>query len=194
MAHSTSAVSWQPRNAAKQSGEMARNALSHLSRGADAILFFQCRASRSSVDKIHSAMLPHAGTGSRVWRDVVALGRDLGALADLRGARVRVDVAILWDQESFAAQDLEWCPSDDLDHRERVDAFYTALWRAGPTLDFAHPEADLTGHRLVVVPASYLLSRAGGDNLTRFVAGGGTLAVSHFSGIVDETDAVHEGG
>ena len=194
MEHSTSAVSWQPRNVAKQPGEMARNALSHLGRGADAILFFQWRASRSGAEKFHSAMLPHAGTGSRVWREVVALGRDLGALAELRGTQVRADVAILWDQESFWAQDLEWRPSVDLDHRERIDAFYTALWQAGHTVDFAHPEADLAAYRLVVVPASYLLSRAAGDNLTRFVAGGGTLLVSYFSGIVDETDAVHEGG
>lgn len=194
MEHSTSAVSWQPRNVAKDAGEMTRNALSHLGRGADAILFFQWRASRGGAEKFHSAMLPHAGTGTRVWREVVALGRDLGALAELQGSQVRAEIAILWDQESFWAQDLEWRPSVDLDHRERIDAFYSAIWHAGHTVDFAHPEADLTAYRLVVVPASYLLSRAAGDNLTRFVADGGTLLVSYFSGIVDETDTVHEGG
>ena len=36
MEHSTSAVNWQPRNIAKRPGEMARNSLSHLGRGADA--------------------------------------------------------------------------------------------------------------------------------------------------------------
>ena len=35
MEHSTSAVSWQPRNVAKRPGEMRRNSLAHVARGAD---------------------------------------------------------------------------------------------------------------------------------------------------------------
>jgi beta-galactosidase len=194
MEHSTSAVNWQPRNIAKRAGEMKRNAVTHLARGADAILFFQWRASRSGAEKFHSAMLPHAGTDSRVWREVVDLGACLGDLSELRGSRVVADVAILWDFESFWAQDLEWRPSVDLDHRERVRASYEALWRDGITVDFALPGQDLSGYRLVVAPAQYLLRAADAENLTAYVAAGGTLVVSFFSAIVDENDAVHAGG
>ncbi|MGV8966322.1 MAG: beta-galactosidase [Cellulomonas sp.] len=194
MEHSTSGVNWQPRNVAKRPGQMARNALAHLGRGADAILFFQWRASRFGAEKFHSAMLPHAGTASRVWREVTALGRDLGRLTELRGSRVQAQAAILWDWESFWAQDLEWRPSEDLSHRERIAAFYDRLWRDGITADFAHPEQDLSGYRLVIAPASYLLTTVAAANLQRYVAGGGTLLVSYFSGIVDEHDAVHPGG
>ncbi|GEL95574.1 beta-galactosidase [Cellulomonas composti] len=192
--HSTSAVNWQPRNVAKRPGEMARNAMSHLGRGADAIMFFQWRASRSGAEKFHSAMLPHAGTDSRVWREVVELGGALERLAPVVGSQVRADVAILWDTESFWAQDLEWRPSVDARHRERVRAYYERLWRDGRTVDFVQPSADLSGYRLVVAPASYLLRLADAANLDRYVAAGGTLLVSYFSAIVDETDAVHVGG
>jgi len=194
MEHSTSAVNWQPRNVAKRGGEMRRNSLSHLGRGADAILFFQWRASRSGAEKFHSAMLPHTGTSSRVWREVVELGAELGRLTPVLGSRTRADAAILWDWESFWAQDLEWRPSDDLDHRERVAAFHERMWRDGLTVDMAHPEDDLSRYPLVVAPASYLLTAAGAENLTRYVAGGGTLVVSYFSAVVDETDSVHVGG
>ncbi|GHS85430.1 beta-galactosidase [Actinomycetota bacterium] len=194
MEHSTSGVNWQPRNLAKRAGEMSRNSMSHLARGADAVLFFQWRAGRSGAEKFHSAMLPHAGTRSRVWREVVALGADLGRLAELRGSTVHADVAILWDWESFWAQDQEWRPSDDLSHRERTDAFYDRFWRDGLTVDLAHPEQDLTGYRLVVAPASYLLTEDGARNLTRYVQGGGTLLVSYFSAVVDQHDAVPAGG
>jgi beta-galactosidase len=194
MEHSTSAVNWQPRNLAKRPGEMARNSLTHLGRGADGILFFQWRASRSGAEKFHSAMLPHAGTGSRVFREVCALGADLRRLAPVRGSRVRADVALLWDWESFWAQDLEWRPSVDLRHRDRVRAYYERLWQDGLTVDLAHPEDDLSGYRLVVAPASYLLTAAAGANLEGYVAGGGTLVVSCFSGVVDERDAVPAGG
>ncbi len=194
MEHSTSAVNWQPRNVAKRPGEMARNSLSHLGRGADGILFFQWRASRSGAEKFHSAMLPHAGADSRVFREVVDLGAKLGALEEVRGSRVHADVAILWDFESFWAQDLEWRPSVDLSHDERVRAFYEKLWRDGITTDFALPGHDLSGYRLVLAPAQYALSSADAANLVRYVESGGTLVVSFFSGIVDENDAVHAGG
>lgn len=194
MEHSTSAVNWQPRNVAKRPGELARNSLTHLARGADAVMFFQWRASRHGAEKFHSAMLPHAGTHSRVWREVVELGRDLQALAPVRGSRVHADVAILWDTESFWAQDLDWRPSVDVQHKERVRAYYERLWRDGLTVDFAHPSADLSGYRLVVAPASYLMRADDAANLTRYVEAGGTLLVSFFSAVVDEHDAVHPGG
>ncbi|MCO1340221.1 beta-galactosidase [Kocuria polaris] len=194
MEHSTSAVNWQPRNIAKRPGEMARNSLAHFGRGADAIMFFQWRASRSGAEKFHSTMLPHAGTDSRVWREVVQLGDALGRLAEAQGSRVRADVAILWDFESFWAQSLEWRPVEGLDPRERIRAFYERLWRDGITVDFALPGADLSGYRLVIAASQYLLRDDDAANLTRYVAGGGTLVVSYFSGIVDEHDAVHAGG
>lgn len=194
MEHSTSAVNWQPRNIAKRPGEMARNSLSHLGRGADGILFFQWRASRSGAEKFHSAMLPHAGTTSRVFREVSALGATLGALDEVRGSRVHADVAILWDFESFWAQDLEWRPSEDLSWHERIRAYYERLWRDGITVDFALPGHDLSAYKLVIAPAQYLLSTADAANLNDYVAAGGTLVVSYFSAVVDEHDAVHAGG
>lgn len=194
MEHSTSAVNWQPRNVAKRPGEMARNSLSHLGRGADGILFFQWRAGRSGAEKFHSAMLPHAGTESRVFREVVDLGAKLGRLTEVQGSRVEADVAVLWDFESFWAQDLEWRPSEDVSHDERIRAFYEQLWRDDITVDFALPGHDLTRYRLVVVPSQYLLTAADAANLTAYVAQGGTLVVSFFSAVVDENDAVHPGG
>nr|WP_082510198.1 beta-galactosidase [Leifsonia sp. Leaf325] len=193
MEHSTSAVNWQPRNIAKRSGELARNSLSHVARGSDAVLFFQFRASRFGAEKFHSAMLPHAGTSSRTWREVVSLGALLGAASELRGSRVQASVAIVWSTESFWAQDLEWRPSVDLAHRERVEAFYTALWNLGVTVDFVHPSADLSGYSTVFAPSLYLLDDEGAANLRGYVADGGTLAVSYFSGIVSSNDDVPAG-
>jgi beta-galactosidase len=193
MEHSTSAVNWQPRNIAKRAGELARNSLSHLARGADAILFFQFRASRYGAEKFHSAMLPHAGTGTRIWREVSELGDALGRLAEIRGSRVSAEVAMVWDTESFWAQDLEWRPSVELNHRERLEAFYTALWTQGVTVDFVHPGHDLSAYRLVVVPSLYLIDPQCAANLRQYVAQGGALLVSYFSGIVDQNDAVYPG-
>ncbi|CAL9363119.1 Beta-galactosidase [Streptomyces sp. enrichment culture] len=191
--HSTSGVNWQPRNPAKAPGQMARNSLAHVARGSEGAMFFQWRQSRRGAEKFHSAMVPHGGTGTRVWREVVELGSFVHALAEIRGTRTEADVAVLWDWHSWWAQILDWRPSVDHDARERADAFYEALYDRHLTVDFAHPEADLSRYPLVVVPALYLMTEAAGRNLTAYVEGGGTLVVSYFSGIVDEHDAVHEG-
>lgn len=194
MEHSSSAVNWQPRNVAKRPGEMARNSLSHFARGADAILFFQWRASRSGAEKFHSAMLPHQGPESRIFREVKDLGGALQRLAPVRGSRVRADVAILWDSQSIWAQGYGWHPSEDVDPRERIRAYYERLWRDGVTVDFAKASDDLSAYRLVVVPASYLMSAADAANLTAYARAGGTVLASFFTAAVDEHDAVHEGG
>lgn len=194
--HSTSGVNWQPRGIAKRPGEMARNSLAHIARGSEGAMFFQWRASRSGAEKFHSAMVPHAGTDSRIWREVVSLGADVAALEEIRGTRTVADVAMMWDWQSWWAQKLEWRPSQDLDARERAEAWYAALFDRHLTADFVPPGTDpakLAAYPLVVVPALYLASAQAGEGLRAYVAAGGTLVVSYFSGIVDEHDAVHPG-
>ncbi|MFI8535739.1 beta-galactosidase [Streptomyces aquilus] len=191
--HSTSGVNWQPRNPAKAPGQMARNSLAHVARGSEGAMFFQWRQSRRGAEKFHSSMLPHGGTDTRVWREVVELGASLDSLSTIRGTRTEADVAVLWDWHSWWAQSLDWRPSEDHDARERADAFYETLYDRHLTVDFAHPEADLSRYPLVVVPALYLMTEAAGTNVREYVENGGTLVVSYFSGIVDEHDAVHEG-
>ncbi|MFJ8129910.1 beta-galactosidase [Streptomyces hydrogenans] len=191
--HSTSGVNWQPRNPAKRPGEMARNSLAHVARGSEGAMFFQWRQGRRGAEKFHSAMVPHGGTDTRIWREVVELGAGLGALEEVRGSRTVPDVAMLWDWHSWWAQKLEWRPNEAHDARERADSFYETLYDRHLTVDFAHPEADLSAYPLVVVPALYLMTEAAGQNLREYVENGGTLVVSYFSGIVDEHDAVHPG-
>jgi len=194
MEHSTSAVNWQGRNIAKRPGEMHRNALTHVARGADAVMFFQWRASRRGAEKFHSAMVPHAGTNSRIFQEVKSLGQNLQYYGAVQGSLVRNNVAILYDWESLWAQDLEWRPSDALGFREQMRTYYERLWRDGISVDFAHPSHDLSSYELVVAPASYLLRSEDAENLTRYVENGGTLVVACFAAAVDEYDAVHPDG
>ncbi len=194
MEHSTGAINWQPRNLAKRPGQLRRNSLTHVARGSDSVLFFQWRAGRRGAEKFHSAMLPHAGTGTRIWREVVGLGAELSDLAPLRGTRVYASVAVVWDWQCWWALELEWRPSIELTFHDRMRAYYNQLWRDHHTVDFVHPEADLSSYRLVVAPILYLTTPATAANLTAYVHSGGTLVVSYFSGVVDGDDAVHPGG
>lgn len=194
MEHSTGAVNWQPVNLAKDAGEMVRNSLTHVARGADAVCFFQWRASTQGAEKFHSALVPHAGTDTRQWRDVVDLGATLDRLDEVAGSRVVADVAVLFSWESWWAADGDNRPSTAVRYREQVLDAYRALRAQGVTVDVVSPSDPLTGYRLVVVPALYLVSDADAAHLTRFVEDGGTALVTFWSGIADERDAVRLGG
>ncbi|WP_354529570.1 beta-galactosidase [Nakamurella sp. UYEF19] len=194
MEHSTSAVNWQPRNPAKAPGQMRRDSLSHVARGADGALFFQWRASRAGAEKYHSAMLPHAGTDSRRWREVCDLGADIAALADVAGSRTRSRIAIAFDWHSWWGVELDSHPSVDVDQMERVRRWHRLLWQNGYTCDFVHPDRDLSRYQVVLVPALYLCTDDAAANLASFAENGGTVVVGYFSGIVDVDDHIRLGG
>ncbi len=195
MEHSTSAVNWQPRNIAKHPGELLRNSLQHVARGADGALFFQWRAARAGAEKFHSAMLPHAGTDTKVWREVLELGRALQSLQEITGSTVqRCDVAIVHDTDARWANEIDSHPSVDVSTVAETRRWHGAFWRAGITTDFVRSTSDLTGYRLLVVPAQYLITDEAAANIGRFVESGGHVVISYFSGIVDADDHIRLGG
>jgi beta-galactosidase len=193
MEQAPNAVNWRAVNVPKAPGQYRALSLQAVARGGDAVLSFQWRAAATGAEKFHSGMLPHAGTDSRVWREVVELGADLGRLARVAGSPVRAEVAMLLDWESWWALEMDSHPSR-LRLIQLLREFYRPLFEAGVNADFAHPESDLSGYRLLLVPALYLVSDAGADNVRRFAANGGTVLVSFFSGIVDTRDRIRLGG
>lgn len=194
MEHSTGAVNWQPRNRAKAPGEMMRNSLAHVARGADAVMFFQWRAAAAGAEKFHSALVPHAGRDSQVFRDAVTLGDAVSRLAPLVGSRVQSSAALVFDYEAWWAVELDSHPSADVTYVDRVRALYTALWRRGVTVDVVPPDADLDGYDLILVPTLYLVNDADAAALAAAASRGATVAITYFSGIVDEVDHVRTGG
>ena len=170
-------------------------ALAHVAHGADGIAYFQWRAAKAGAEQWHSAMLPHAGTDSRIWQDVVQLGADLGALAEVRGSTSPARVAIVWDWNARWAMEQPSQPSAELRFQDLVRGWYAPLWEAGVAVDFVRPDApDLDRYQLVLAPSLYLVDDAGAAGLAAFVEGGGTLAVGFHSGAVDENCHVRLGG
>ena len=187
-------VNWRERNATKRPGVMRLGSYQALARGANGIMFFQWRASRAGSEKFHSGMLPHAGTDTRVWREIKALGAELGQLDALLSSRVESEVAILFDWENWWALEQGSMPSNDVKLMPHVLAWYAELFRRNITVDFAHPDADLSRYRLVIAPHLYLVSERSAKNIEEYVANGGAFLTTFFSGIVNPHDQVYLGG
>jgi beta-galactosidase len=195
MEHSTSAVNWQPVNVAKRPGELARDALLHVAHGADAVCYFQWRQSAAGAEKYHSAMVPHAGADSEVFRSVAELGATLKSLAPVAGSRREpAKVGILYDWDSWWASEQDSHPTSLLRYRQEALDWYSALLALGVRADLVPVRGDFTGHDVLIAPVLHVVPAQLAKELTRYAEQGGHLVTTYFSGIVDENDHVWLGG
>ncbi|MFJ8602680.1 beta-galactosidase [Streptomyces shenzhenensis] len=188
-------VNWRGVNHPKPPGLNRLWSLQAVARGADAVCYFQWRQSRQGAEKFHSGMVGHAGPQGRTHQEVKRLGADLARIGGaVAGTHLAAEVVILHDWHAWWASAQEARPSAEVDHAAVLHAWHRALWESRLTTDFAHPEHDLSGYRLVVVPQLYLLTDAAVENLLGYVRGGGTLVCGFLTGIADEDDRVRPGG
>lgn len=197
MEHSTSAVNWRPVNFRKEPGQLVRDALAHLALGADAICYFQWRQSQAGAEKFHSAMVPHAGQDTQIFRDVCELGADLKGLSSqgLAGTTLaRSQVAIVFDYESQWATEPTAIPTCRLSHADEAMPWFQAFLDRGITPDLVPVRSDWDSYPLVVLPSVYLLDEKDSRRLRDYVKGGGHLIVTYATGISDRNDRVWLGG
>lgn len=197
MEHSTSAVQWKPLNMRKRKGETVRDSLAHVAMGADAINFFQWRASAFGAESFHSAMVPHAGEDTKLFRQVCELGETLRTLADagVQGSELeRSDTAILFSAESEWATRSQTLPSMKLNHWHDVRDWYRAFLNAGSRADIVPLKYDWSDYKTVVLPTVLMLSAVDTRRLADFAAAGGRVVVGYATGLIDENFHTWLGG
>ncbi|NUT45169.1 MAG: beta-galactosidase [Thermoactinospora sp.] len=177
-------------NPLKRPGVMRLWSWQAVAHGADAVLFFQMRASRGACEKYHGAVIGHAGRDdTRVFREVAALGAELERLGDATlGARTPARVALLFDWDSWWALEISDGPSRLVKYLDVVLAYYRAVWRTGTDVDVVAVTADLSGYDVVVAPALHMVKGDLAGRLEQVAARGGTVVTTFLSGRVDVDD------
>jgi len=198
MEHSSSAVNWQPRNYAKTPGQEKRNAMSFVARGSQGAMYFQWRQSQAGSERFHSAMVPHGGEDTRVYREVAELGKLLSDHPELsKHTTDKAEVAIVFDYEQFWAMMQANLPTEDLSYSDTVAAWYRALYKEGIQPDFVPANVDaatLADYKLVLMPMVHMLSDSEEQLFTSYAQNGGNLVVGYFSNVADRTLRVKLGG
>jgi beta-galactosidase len=97
------------------------------------------------------------------------------------------------DWENWWSLELSDKPTNDLRLLPQLMTYYGPLFKRNITVDFAHPESDLSRYKLVIAPNLYLVNDRAVENIHRYVENGGTLVMSFFSGIVDENEHIRLG-
>lgn len=196
MEQTPSQLNWMPQNPHMRPGRLRLQSMQAIAHGADGIMYFQWRQSKAGSEKFHSAIVPHEGSEhGRIFRQVTQIGVELERIShDVVGSRITSHVAILMDWQNWWAVEYQPGPSNRLQYWEEIKSHYHALHRCNVAVDIVSPDDDLSGYRLVIAPLLYMLRQGVAENLERFVAQGGLLLTTFFSGIVDQNDHVVLGG
>ena len=190
MESSPSFTNWQPVTKQKKPGVAMLSALQGVAHGSDSVCYFQWRASRGAEEKFHGAVVGHDGrSDARTFRETAEVGAALEQLACAAGAGRPRQAAIVHDWPNMWALEGSSGPRNlGLGYWRELACHYNALARAGVTVDFVGQDSDLAGYSLVVAPMLYLLREDFAEELCRFARRGGTVVVSQWSGVVDESD------
>ena len=190
MESSPSFTNWQPISKQKKPGIAELAALQTVAHGADSVLYFQWRASRGAEEKFHGAVVGHDGRqDARAFTETVQVGQKLERLSEITAVQREKQALIIHDWQNKWALEGSCGPRNaGLGYWDELKRHYNALARAGIAVEFGDETADLTGYRLVVVPMLYLLTDDFAKKLCDFAQNGGTVVVTYWTGVVDESD------
>ncbi|WP_438445407.1 beta-galactosidase [Gorillibacterium sp. sgz5001074] len=196
MESTPSLTNWQSVSKLKRPGMHRLSSLQAVAHGSDTVQYFQWRKSRGSSEKFHGAVVDHVGhENTRVFRDVAELGETLAGLGEILGTSVPAEAAILFDWDNrWAVNDSQGPRNKGIHYEKTVMQHYRALWELGVPVDVIGAEDDFAGYKLLVVPMVYLMRQETGEKLERFVRAGGTIAVTYWTGVVEEHDLCHLDG
>lgn len=196
MESTPSTTNWQPTSKLKKPGMHILSSMQAVAHGADAVQYFQWRKSRGSVEKFHGAIIDHVGhLDTRVGREVTRLGEMLERLPDVVGCRTEARVAIIFDQQNrWALDDAEGPRNKGMEYEKTVNEHYRPFWEQGIAVDIIDADGDLSPYALVIAPMLYMVREGFAERAEAFVAAGGHLVTTYWSGVVNETDLCHLGG
>ena len=191
-----SATNWKPINKLKKPGMLLAASLQAVAHGSDSVLYFQLRQSRGASEKFHGAVIDHyGGSDTRVFREVTEVGEALEAIKETAGSEMKAQAAVLYDRENdWALKDTQGPRNEDMHYQECVLKQYRALREQGLNVDIISMEHDLDDYRFLTVPMGYLFKEGYGEKLSAYAKNGGTLVLSYWTGLVDETDRCFLGG
>lgn len=196
MESTPSNTNWQPVPKIKRPGMHKLSSLQAVAHGSDTVQYFQWRKSRGSAEKFHGAVVDHVGhEHTRVFNDVAEVGEVLKKLDPVIGSTVKPDVAIIYDWENrWAIDDMHGLGRGRRNYAETCIQHYKPFWDRGIPVDVIPEWADFSPYKLVVAPMLYMLQPGVAERLEQFVASGGRLVTTYWTGIVDENDLCFLGG
>lgn len=183
-------TNWQSVSKLKKPGVLFSQSLQAIAHGGEGAMYFQVRQSRGASEKFHGAMIDHyGGNDTRVFKEVAKTGQALKGISELAGTEVVSKAAILYDWDSqWAMEDSQGPRNKGLYHREAQLKVYKAFRKQGLNVDLVEEESNLDAYEILAIPMGYMFKEGFAEKVRAFVEKGGSLILTYWSGIADDTD------
>ncbi|MCJ7701449.1 MAG: beta-galactosidase [Anaerolineales bacterium] len=171
-------------------GELRLWAYQTIAHGADGILYFRWRTCRTGTEQYWQGILEHHGIPGRRYSEAAQVGKELGKIGALiSGSVPKPQVAIMQSYDTRFAFQVQ--PNNPRFHYEaHIQDIYRSLHKANIPVAVVSEKDPLTGFKVVIVPAMYVLTGETTANLEGFAASGGLVVFTPRTGVKDESNTV----
>ncbi|MCD8156669.1 MAG: beta-galactosidase [Clostridiales bacterium] len=187
-------ISWLP-----YQGQLRLQAYSHLSEGANSVMYWHWHSIHNSVETYWRGILSQDFEENATYREACRIGEEFAAKGDhLVNLKKKNEVAILVSNPSLTA--LKYFPIEfpvarpGIQYNDVFRWMFDTLYDMNVECDILWPESEnLEDYRVIVAPALYAAEDELLHRLNRFVENGGHLIASFKSGYSNENNKVRCG-
>jgi beta-galactosidase len=173
-------------------GQLRLNVYSHISSGANAVLYWHWHSLHYGQETYWKGILGHDLEPNRVYAEVSRIGNELKRLGPrLANFKPCAPVALLFSVDSYHG--IQFMPfSDKKDYKTILYQFHKQLYMDNVGVDFIFPQSDIdfSQYKVIVAPVLYVASDALLEKLARYVQNGGHLITTFKSGFCNEYSTV----
>lgn len=167
-------------------GQLRLQAYSHLSCGANSVMYWNWHSIHNSFESYWKGILSHNLAENETYKEAAVFGEEMKRLGShLRNLQKNCKIAILTDNASLVGLE-EFPISDTLDYNTILRWMFDACYEMNLECDLVCAEDDFDDYSLLLVPAFYSATEKSIQKLRNFVALGGHLLYGFKSGFADE--------
>jgi beta-galactosidase len=171
-------------------GELRLWTYQSIAHGADAIVYFRWRTCRTGTEQYWQGILEHHGIPGRRYAEVSRIGMEMHQVGDLiTGSQVKSEVAVMQSYDTRFAFQVQ--PNNPrFEYKMHIFDLYRGFFYNNIPVDIVSEGDPLTGYKVVVVPAMYVLTEETAANLEKFAANGGIVVFTPRTGVKDNFNTV----
>jgi beta-galactosidase len=171
-------------------GELRLWTYQSIAHGADAIVYFRWRTARTGTEQYWQGILEHHGIPGRRYTEVSQVGEELQKISEIvTGSRSKPQVAVMQSYDTRFAFQVQ--PNNPrFGYEKHILDIYRGFYNNNIPADIVSEKDPLTGYKLVIVPAMYILTEETAKNLEIFTSNGGIVVFTPRTGVKNESNAV----
>ena len=182
-------INWGVYNPGVRAGAVRLWTWHAVAAGAEAVFYFNWRATLFAQEQYHSGLLNHDASPAVGYADLLAMQPERDLMARVAAEPVQAHAALLLDYADLWALQLQ-PHRHDFGYLRHLFVFYRALRRFGLTVDLVTSAADLSRYPLVIAPTLFLASEPLAQSLASYVEAGGHLLCGVRSGFKTPSNRV----